>query len=90
MSKVYIEYDDHHNEPILETFDTEDEAVESIMRRSSLDEAEIRQELFGEDGLGEVNDCDTWSLVTFSDAEARAQYWQNVADSIHADRKAPV
>jgi hypothetical protein len=89
--KVYIEHADGHNAPRMLTFDSEDAALDSLTHYTPEDRDFAREELFSEDGGGEWHDgTDQYTLITFSEAENRSQYWQRVADAIRSDQKAPL
>ena len=92
--KVYLEYDDHHNAPIMETYESEDEAVKSVMERSGApdDDVEmIHKELFDpEEGSGEFSAGDKWIVITEEHARERSEYWDSVAEAIRAGKDAPV
>ncbi len=92
MTKVYIEHDDRHNEPILMTFESQSKAMEYVMRYvmdGDREEAEI--ELFdGEAGCGEYDTgSDKFIVITEDHARERSDYWDSVAEAIRFDKDAP-
>lgn len=92
MSKVYIEHDDRHNEPILMTFESQEEAMKYVMRYAYGDKEDVEVELFDElIGCGEYSagGGDRFIVITEDHARERSEYWDSVAEAIRAGQKAP-
>ena len=84
---VYIEHDDHHNSPMIERYDSADEAVARIARAENDDVEEVHTQLFDEeDGFGEYTGCDRWRLITAEIADQEAEEWRRVAGRIREDK----
>lgn len=87
MSKAYILHEDHHNRPILETYDDMEKAVSKIADCEGASEEEIMNELEDSD---EYSGCDTWTVVDEYYAIGMVAYWQSVRDAIREDKEAPL
>lgn len=88
---IYLEYDDGHNEPIIRTFTSREEVIAHLNPDGDVTTTGIiDDDLLSDEGGGEWHDgSDKWTRISFSTAEARAQYWQSVADAIRAGEEAP-
>jgi hypothetical protein len=92
--KVYVLHDDHHNEPMLETYDSEADALKCIATCEGVHEKEIWEPMFNDadedEYSGEYWGSDHWTVITEEIASARAKYWASVAEAIAKDEKAPL
>lgn len=87
--KVYIEHDDHHNSAIMQTYDSEADALTVIANAEGVEETEVWDELFSEFGSGEYSGSDRWTLIDAEDADRISKHWAAVAQAIRDDVEAP-
>ncbi len=90
MSKVYIEHDDHHNSAMMQTYDSEEDAITVIANAEGVEGKAVWDELFDpEDGTGEYIGLDRWTLIDAEDADRLSKHWAAVAQAIRDDVESP-
>jgi hypothetical protein len=91
--RVYVEYDDHHNPPIMLVFGSEEEALHRVAQAEGVvDEKEVWERMFNEendDCFGEYTGNSRWTLINEDEARYRSDYWERVAEAIRFDRDPP-
>ncbi len=85
--RVYLEFLDHHNQPIIRRFADEDEAIAEITHWYPEDAPFAREALFGKDGYGEYSSGggDTWVRVDHVVMRSRAGRFTDLADRMEMD-----
>lgn len=93
---IYLEYDDRHNEPVIRSYENEDDALDHITRFSSSNRKEVYEALLYHDESNEEftgewhSGSDKWTLITAEIADDRALYWSTVAKAIRGNQKVPL